>query len=110
VKERLKAKQRRSFDDWKPIKIEELKKCLHKEVFQDVFFLTKYCEKIGKTWTLDISNQENCFLIMVGAEDSSWIYELDKIGNEYFRQIYLSREDLHFFVRRMNEKRKYRQV
>jgi hypothetical protein len=110
MKERLKAKQRRALDDWKPIKLEELKKCLHKEVYQDVFLLTEYCEKIGKTWTLDALKQQNCFLIMVGAEDSSWIYELDKIEDEYFRQIYLSREDLHFFVRRMNEKRKYRRV
>jgi hypothetical protein len=106
----MKVDQRRELNDWNPITIQELEKILHKESFEDIQSLTKYCKRIGKTWTIDVLKQSHCYLIMVGAEDASWIYEFDKIDDQYFRQIYLSREDLHFFVRRMNEKRKYRRV
>ena len=110
MKERLKTKQRRSLEDWKPITIQELKKILHKDVYQDIFSIVDYCERIKTVWTIDVLKQNNCFVIMIGAEDVSWVYELDKMDDEYFRQIYLSRDDLHFFVRRMNEKRKIRRV
>lgn len=110
MQKKLKADQRRSLSDWKEITLQELKKKMHKEVYEDIRSLTKYCERIKKTWTIDFLKQSHCFLIMVGAEDASWVYELDKIDDQYFRQIYLSREDLHFFVRRMNEKRQIRNV
>jgi hypothetical protein len=110
MQKKMKVDQRRSLSDWSPITVQELEKILHKESYEDIQSLTKYCERIGRTWTIDVLKQSHCYLIMVGVEDASWIYEFDKIDDQYFRQIYLSREDLHFFVRRMNEKRKFRRV
>lgn len=98
------------FDEWKSIRLQDIKKIYQKDFYEDILALTKYINKIGKTWTIDILEQNKSFLIAVVAEEVSWIYEIDREKDEFFRQMYLTRDHLYFLVRRMNEKRRIRLV
>lgn len=98
------------FDDWKAIGLQEIKKNYRKELFEDILALTQYIEKIGKTWTIDVLKRNKTSLIGIVAEDVSWIYEIDNEKDEFFRQMYFSRDQLYFLIRRMNEKRRIRLV
>lgn len=96
--------------EWTSITIQEIKKRFHKNFYLDMKALTLYCEKAEKDWTIDIQKNNDTVLIMFVSEDVSWIYEIESEKSEYYRQIYLARDDLHFLLRRMNEKRKIRKV
>jgi uncharacterized protein YlbG (UPF0298 family) len=96
--------------EWKPITIEEIRKRFHKDFCQDIKALILYCNKAKMDWTIDIQQDNEHILIMFVADDVSWIYEIESEKSQYYRQIYLARDDLHYLLRRMNEKRKIRKV
>lgn len=106
----MRENQVRSLEDWKPIDLQELKRKFPKELYEDVLTLTQYCKSKRKTWSLDILRQKKVILIAVVMEDMSWVYETEDEKDPYFRQIYLSRGDCSFLIRKMNEKRTVRRV
>jgi arabinogalactan endo-1,4-beta-galactosidase len=96
--------------EWKAITIEEIEKRFHKDFFQDIKALVLYCKNRKMEWTIDVQKQDNLIMIFFVSEDVSWIYEIESEKSQYYRQIYLARDDLHYLLRRMNEKRKIRKV
>lgn len=103
-------KNPRSSREWKAITLEEIEKRFHKEFCQDIKSLILYCNKAKMDWTIDIQQDREYILIMFVGDDVSWIYEIENEKSQYYRQIYLARDDLHYLLRRMNEKRKIRKV
>jgi hypothetical protein len=96
--------------EWKSITIEEIQKRFHKDFYYDIRSLVTYCDKTEKDWTIDIQKNNEIVLIFFVSEDVSWIYEVENEKSQYYKQIYLGRDDLHYLLRRMNEKRKIRKV
>ena len=96
--------------EWTSITIEEIKKRFHKDFYQDIKALSMYCIKAEKDWTIDIQKIEEQVMIIFVSEDVSWIYELESEKSQYYRQIFLARDNIHYVLRRMNEKRKIRSI
>ena len=96
--------------EWVAITIEEIEKRFHKDFFHDIKSLIFYCDNAEMKWTIDLQKHHDFILIMFVSEDVSWIYEIESENSQYYRQIYLARDDLHYLLRRMNEKRKIRKV
>lgn len=96
--------------EWKAITIEEIEKRFHKDFFYDIRSLVTYCQKAEKDWTIDVQKKNEAVLIFFVSEDVSWVYEIESEKSQYYKQIYLARDDLHYLLRRMNEKRKIRKV
>lgn len=107
-----KAEQRRSraSTSWQRLTMDEAEKKFSTELFEDLKSLESFCKKIEKEMTIDILRLKTIFLLNVGSEDMSWIYEVEEADPQYYRQIYLTRDDLAFIFRRMNEKRRIRFV
>ena len=95
---------------WRPFAIETAKNKFSVELFEDLQSLKSFSRKAEKEISFDIMELKTVFLISVALEDAAWIYEIDKENPQYFRQICLTRDDLTFIFRRMNEKRRIRFV
>lgn len=100
----------RTIDDWQPITLSEIRKQFNQDFFKDIKSLILSCEKMDKPWTIDIFKGQKIILVAVVSEDLSWIYEIEGTKDQFYRQIFLARDDLHFLIRRMNEKRSIRKV
>lgn len=96
--------------EWKTITIDEIKKQFHTEFYLDIKSLIQYCDSAKIEWTIDLQKTKKAILIMFVSEDISWIYEIEHEKSQYYRQIYLGRDDVHYLLRRMNEKRRIRKV
>jgi hypothetical protein len=106
----MRVKHDHNSREWTAITIKEIEKSFHTEFYQDIKALVMYCHKAKKSWTIDVLRENEVILIMLVSEDMSWIYEIESEKSSYYRQIYLARDDIHFLLRRMNEKRKIRKV
>ena len=102
--------QSKTSNTWQPFAIQTAKNKFSSELFEDLQSLESFGRKTEKEITFDIMELKTIFLIIVALEDAAWIYEIDKESPQYFRQICLTRDDLAFIFRRMNEKRRIRFV
>jgi hypothetical protein len=96
--------------NWQPFTLEEARTKFSGELYEDLRSIEAACDKMGKEISFDILESKAIFLINVGSEDMSWIYEVDRSSRDDYRQIFLTRDDLGLIFRRMNEKRRIRFV